>query len=204
MRRLVKICGLRDAEAVDAAVAAGADALGFVFAESVRRLSPGEAASLSERVPRGILRVAVMRHPAAELWREVAAVFRPDVVQTDAADFANLQVGPGVVRWPVIRETEDAEDAELPETYVYEGAASGRGLQVDWQRAARLARKGRMILAGGLDCGNVRKAIAAVAPFGLDVSSGVESAPGVKDRRLIEAFVRAVRSAERDSTGAVA
>lgn len=204
MRRLVKICGLRDAGAVEAAVAAGADALGFVFAESVRRISPGEAAALAEGVPREILRVAVMRHPAADLWREVAAVFRPDVLQTDAADFANLSVPAGIVSWPVIRETEDAGDAELPETYVYEGAASGRGLQVDWERAARLARRGRMILAGGLDCGNVREAIGTVAPFGLDVSSGVESAPGVKDPRLIEAFVRAVRAAERGSTGASA
>lgn len=204
MRRLVKICGLRDAAAVEAAVAAGADALGFVFAESVRRISPADAAALSEHVPEGVLRVAVMRHPDGELWQEVLSVFRPDILQTDADDFAQLAVPADVVRWPVIRETEFAEDANLPETFVYEGAASGRGRRVDWQRAARLARQGRMILAGGLDRDNVREAIAAVAPFGLDVSSGVESAPGVKDPGLIREFVRAVRSNERGSTGAVA
>lgn len=204
MRRLVKICGLRDAAAVDAAVAAGADALGFVFAESVRRITPDDAAALSERVPERILRVAVMRHPDAASWREVASVFRPDVLQTDAADFAQLQVPANVVRWPVIRETNDAGDAGLPETFVYEGAASGRGLRVDWRRAASLARQGRMILAGGLRCDNVREAIATVSPFGVDVSSGVESAPGVKDPGLIRAFIDAVRSNDRGSTGAVA
>lgn len=204
MRRLVKICGLRDAEAVDAAVAAGADALGFVFAESVRRISPRDAASLAERAPRGTLRVAVMCHPAVALWREVEVVFRPDVLQTDAADLAELPVPAGVVCWPVVREADGVEETGLPGTYVYEGATSGRGQPVDWQRAARLASTGRMILAGGLDADNVREAIATVAPFGLDVSSGVESAPGVKDPGLIEAFVRAVRAAERGSTGAVA
>lgn len=204
MKRLVKICGLRDAAGVDAAVAAGADALGFVFAESVRRISPGEAASLSARVPRGVLRVAVMRQPAAELWREVVTAFRPDVLQTDAADFASLEVPASIVRWPVIRETDNVDNARLPETFVYEGTASGRGQRVDWRRAARYARKGRMILAGGLDCDNVREAIARVTPFGLDVSSGVESAPGVKDPRLIGAFVRAVRSAGQGAAGAPA
>lgn len=204
MRRLVKICGLRDAEAVDAAVAAGADALGFVFAESVRRITPGDAAALSERVPEGILRVAVMRHPEDALWREVSSVFRPDILQTDAADFSRLRVPANVVRWPVIRETDDGDDAGLPEIFVYEGAASGRGRRVDWRRAARLARQGRMILAGGLRCDNVREAIATVSPFGLDVSSGVESAPGVKDPGLIRAFIHAVRTDERGSTGAVA
>ncbi len=204
MRRLVKICGLREAEAIDAAVAAGADALGFVFADSVRRISPREAAVLSKRVPRGTLRVAVMRHPAVELWREVEAVFRPDVLQTDAADLAELPVPAGIICWPVVREADGVGETELPGTYVYEGATSGGGQPVDWQRAARLARAGRMILAGGLDAGNVREAIATVDPFGLDVSSGVESAPGVKDPGLIEDFLRAVRAAERGSTGAVA
>jgi phosphoribosylanthranilate isomerase len=79
---------------------------------------------------------------------------------------------------------------------VYEGLSSGRGEKVDWQIAAGVAKKGRMILAGGLDVDNVVEAIETVMPWGVDVSSGVESAPGLKDADLIHAFVAAVRATE--------
>src|SRR5690606_22900418 len=109
MRRMVKICGLTDAAQVAAAVAAGADALGFVFAESVREVTPGEARAAAAAVPSRVLRVAVMRHPSRARWAEVARVFRPDVLQTDEADFAELEVAPEVQRWPVVREGDYGE-----------------------------------------------------------------------------------------------
>lgn len=202
MKRLVKICGLRDAASVSAAIAAGADALGFVFADSVREIHPQQAARITSNMPPGVLRVAVMRHPDPERWREVEAVFAPDVLQTDAADFDYLPMLDGIVRWPVIRENRYDERQALPETFVYEGAASGAGQRVDWQRAARAATRGRMILAGGLDCDNVGEAIRTVSPYGIDVSSAVESAPGRKDPRLIEAFVAAARAAEQPTAEA--
>ncbi len=80
--------------------------------------------------------------------------------------------------------------------FVYEGPVSGAGATVDWEAAARLARGGRMILAGGLDAGNVGDAISQARPWGVDVSSGVESAPGIKDREKIRQFINAVRAAE--------
>jgi phosphoribosylanthranilate isomerase len=138
-----------------------------------------------------------MRHPSVELWREVETIFCPDVLQTDAADFDYLKVPPEVLRWPVVREGALPKDADLPDVFVYEGASSGHGERVDWQVAAGLARHGRMILAGGLDCDNVAQALETVLPWGVDVSSAVESAPGVKDAELIHAFVAAVRAAER-------
>ncbi|MEX2496618.1 MAG: phosphoribosylanthranilate isomerase [Woeseia sp.] len=196
MSCLVKICGLSHLESVRAAVAAGADALGFVFAESARQVTARQAALIASRVPRNILRVAVMRHPTAEQWREVEEIFCPDVLQTDAGDFDHLEVSADIVRWPVIREGA-LPSAPLPELFLYEGTVSGRGERVDWEAAAGIARKGRMILAGGLDSRNVASAMAQVRPYGVDVSSAVETAPGLKDAELIHEFVAAVRTAER-------
>lgn len=194
MKRLVKICGLTHVSSVGAAVAAGADALGFVFTESPRRVTARHAAFIGSRVPRNVLRVAVMQHPTIELWNEVETIFCPDVIQTDATDFDYLEVSPEIVRWPVVREGELPTEQDLEGVFVYEGAASGRGEKVDWQTAADIAKKGRMILAGGLDGDNVAAAIKVAAPYGVDVSSGVEAAPGLKDADLIHAFVHAVRA----------
>ena len=80
-------------------------------------------------------------------------------------------------------------------TYLYEGAKSGQGEAVDWSAAANLARNGNMILAGGLGPENVGEAIATAKPFGVDVSSGVESAPGEKDSQKIRAFIKAAKAA---------
>jgi len=80
-------------------------------------------------------------------------------------------------------------------TYLYEGGQSGRGETVDWARAAELAKIGDMILAGGLGIENVAQAIATVRPYGVDVSSGVESAPGEKDSRKIREFISAAKAA---------
>jgi phosphoribosylanthranilate isomerase len=196
MKRLVKICGLTHVASVDAAIAAGADALGFVFSDSARQVTARHAAFIASRVPRNVLRVAVMRRPPVDLWREVETIFCPDVLQTDAADFEYLDVPSEIQRWPVVREGAATTERDVAEVFVYEGASSGRGEKVDWQVAADAAKKGRMILAGGLDADNVVEAIETVMPWGVDVSSGVESTPGVKDPDLIHAFVAAVRAAE--------
>lgn len=197
MRLMVKICGLRTAEDVATAVAAGADAVGFVFAESVRQIEPAEAAKAAGQLPAGVRRVAVMRHPADDEWQRVLEHFRPDVLQTDVEDFAALDVPGSIERWPVYREGGPATPS-AGATYLYEGAVSGSGRTVDWSRAEAAARGGNMILAGGLDPDNVGTAIRAVRPWGVDVSSGVESAPGEKSAALIHAFLKAARAAEKD------
>ena len=134
--------------------------------------------------------------PDAELWREVEAIFCPDVLQTDAEDFNYLEVPEEIERWPVVREGEEAWLPTPAGTFVYEGRRSGQGEVVDWAMAAELAKRGRMILAGGLSEDNVAEAIATVHPFGVDVSSGVERAPGIKSRALIMDFVAAVRNSQ--------
>jgi len=199
MSLLVKICGLTTAEAIAAAVAAGADALGFVFADSPRRVTPERAAELCQGLPARVIRVAVMRHPEQSEWQQVQAVFRPDWLQTDAADMATLQVTDGIEKMPVYRDQPELdEDAVAANPVVlFEALHSGSGQRADWDRAARLAARTRLILAGGLDPGNVAEAISQVCPWGVDVSSGVESSRGIKDPARIAAFVAAARQMER-------
>lgn len=199
----VKICGLTNELHVQVAVEAGADAVGFVFADSVRRVEPLQAARIASQVPETVKRVAVMLHPSNEEWQAVFRDFAPDVLQTDAADFENLDVPDSVECWPVYREGNKVTDTfraglKVSVTYLYEGARSGSGETVDWSRAAELARTGNMILAGGLSVKNVAEAISIVRPFGVDVSSAVESAPGEKDSQLIRDFIRAAKAAEKN------
>lgn len=194
MSLFVKICGIATAEALDAAVAAGADAVGFVFhAPSPRSVTARVAASLAARLPAGIKSVCVTLHPDAGCIARVLEAFQPDAWQTDAADLEALELPASIERWPVFRHA--GAPAALPRRAVFDAPASGRGMRADWQAAAVLARRCELILAGGLSAANVADAIAAVRPFGVDVSSGVESAPGVKDPALIGAFVAAARGA---------
>ena len=199
----VKICGLTNELHVQVAVEAGADAVGFVFAESVRRVEPLQAARIASLVPESVKRVAVMLHPSNEEWQAVLRDFAPDVLQTDAADFDSLDVPASVECWSVYREGNRVTDTfrvdpKVSVTYLYEGARSGSGETVDWSRAAELARDGNMILAGGLSVMNVAQAISIVRPFGVDVSSAVESAPGEKDSQLIRDFISAAKAAEKN------
>ena len=196
MTLLVKICGLREARHVDAAVDAGADAVGFVFADSVRQVAPADAAAICVNVPSQIKRVAVMLHPANDEWQVVLQDFQPDVLQADAKDFAALEVPGSIEQWPVFRE--GGAPPRTTGMFLFEGVKSGQGEAVDWLRAAAIAKNGKMILAGGLTTHNIAAAIAMVRPFGVDVSSAVESAPGQKDIRLISEFVIAARAAEKD------
>ena len=194
MSIFVKICGLSDERHVHAAIDAGADAVGFVFAKSVREISPSRAAVVAANLPSHVKRVAVMLHPTNDEWQNVLQEFAPDVLQTDSGDFASLNVPDSVEKWPVYREGRSQPDTIA--TYVYEGLKSGRGETVDWSKAASIAESGQMLLAGGLAVDNVADAIRIVRPFGVDVSSAVESAPGQKDSQLISDFVSAAKATE--------
>jgi phosphoribosylanthranilate isomerase len=190
----IKICGLRSPEAVDAAVAAGADAIGFVFhPASPRYLTPAQAAKLAERVPAGVSVVAVMRHPAPSQLKALFSTFQPDILQTDAGDFLDVTVPSGVRPLPVYRAGGPLP-AALPFWCLFEGAQSGQGQTVDWVDAEALARRTQLVLAGGLNPANVAAAVAAVRPAGIDVSTGVERAPGIKDTDLIRQFVATARA----------
>lgn len=197
MTVLVKVCGMTDSAAVEAAVAANVDAIGFVFFDkSPRNVTPAEARALASAIPAHIQRVAVMLHPEVSLWQAVEQVFQPDVLQTDSDDFSCLPVAPGIEQWPVLREGSVDAATAWPQTFVYEGRKSGHGQTVDWSQAASIAKRGQMILAGGLSIENVSAAILQVRPFGVDVSSAVESSLGTKDAAKIAAFTTAARRCE--------
>jgi phosphoribosylanthranilate isomerase len=196
MKVLVKICGLTTVESVAAAAEAGADAAGFVFAESVRRVTPAAASALAGELPESMARVAVMKHPTAGEVRSMQEGFAPTFLQTEYGDFGQIEITGACRPLPVLRAGAPLP-ARLPPMILFEGPRSGSGETTDWRQAARLARKTRLILAGGLDPDNVGEAIRQVRPYGVDVSSGVEAAPGRKDPKLISRFVEAVRAAER-------
>jgi hypothetical protein len=139
-----------------------------------------------------------MRHPSAAEWREVRERFRPDWLQTDAADLPEIELGDDCRPLPVYRNTRLPPGRSWSTPILFEGGTSGSGATADWHLAADAAREAELILAGGLDPGNVADAVAAVRPWGVDVSSGVESAPGIKDPKRIMEFIARARAAEND------
>jgi phosphoribosylanthranilate isomerase len=193
----IKICGMTTPEAIETACSVGANAVGFVFAPSPRRVTPEVAAKLADHVTPGVLKIAVTQHPEQALVDEIVAALAPDYLQTDAQDFDGLKLPAHVRRLPVLRASQD-RPARLPQRVLFEGPVSGAGRTSDWASAAELAAQIELILAGGLNVTNVADAIARVRPYGVDVSSGVERSPGVKDPAKILAFVRAARHAARE------
>jgi phosphoribosylanthranilate isomerase len=194
-RLWIKICGFTTPEGVAAAVRAQVDAIGFVFAPSKRQVTAQRATHLCSSVPSSIARVAVMQHPTQAHLDEVLRIFRPDILQTDIEDLAALRIPATLRMHPVIR-TGRQLPTQLPSRLLFEGPVSGIGTTTDWSVAAQLARRAELILAGGLNPENVSEAIRLVNPFGVDVSSGVESAPGIKDPALVLRFVSAARESQ--------
>ena len=190
----IKICGLTGADGVIAAAEAKVDAIGFVFAPSPRQVTPGQAAQLAALAPKGILRIAVAQHPLQMKVDEICRILKPDYFQTDVEDLRELKIPAHVKVLPVVRFGRKTPDP-LPARMLFEGPTSGIGELADWGRAAELARQTDVILAGGLSVLNVEKAIEAVRPFGVDVSTGVEEHPGVKSPEKIAEFVSLVRAA---------
>jgi phosphoribosylanthranilate isomerase len=190
----IKICGMTTPAAVAAAIACKVDAIGFVFAESVRRLSTSRARELAASARHKVACVAVTRHPTRAAVAEILRDFRPDILQTDLDDIEQLDLPRELPVLPVLRPGPHPA-CELPRRILFEGPVSGSGRTTDWDAAAELARRMELILAGGLNPGNVGAALRHVRPFGVDVSSGVEDSPGIKNTQLIEQFVAATRLA---------
>jgi phosphoribosylanthranilate isomerase len=204
---IVKVCGVSTPEVATAAVEAGADWIGMVFvAGSPRNLDDAAAAEVTAAVAGGADLIGVLVGPSAQLCNELAERHRLAAVQVhgdvSGGFLADCEV-------PVIRGINIASEAEAytidwwPESLMLLDAApedagalpggTGRSLPLQW--AAVTARHRPLILAGGLGPANVADAIAAVRPRGVDASSGLETAPGVKDVALVRAYVRSARAA---------
>jgi phosphoribosylanthranilate isomerase len=201
----IKICGLRDRAAIEAAAGQRVQAMGFVFHEpSPRNVSIADARKLRAWVPEGVDRVAVFLHPSQDALDAAIEALQPHWVQVDHGDLERLRLPVGQRVLSVLRtHAPGSVPKVLPTTVLFEGAHSGAGERADWTEGAHLARRTQVVLAGGLDAKNVAEAIRAVRPFGVDVSSGVESARGVKDPERIREFVGAARAAQSRLAGAV-
>jgi len=204
---IVKVCGVRSAEVAEAAVEAGADLVGLVFEErSPRHVDDRAADAVREAVAGRADLVGVLVEPSPELCDHLADRHRLAAVQVHGAVDPMLTARVSV---PVIRAINARSAAEAytdpwwPATLVLLDAApevvgalpggTGRRLPLTW--AAEVARHRPVILAGGLGPDNVADAIAAVRPRGVDASSGLETAPGVKECALVRAYVRTARAA---------
>ena len=190
----IKVCGMTTPEAVQAALDARVDAIGFVFAESKRRVTPARAAELAQPARNRARCIAVTKHPTQSEVDEILKVFKPDVFQTDWLDLQILRLPRELTVLPVLR-AGGCEPQPLPARVLFEGPVSGTGVPTDWPSAHAMARRTEVILAGGLSPANVAAAIAEVNPFGVDVSSGVEQTPGIKSPEKIASFVNAARAA---------
>lgn len=213
-RTRVKICGLTRPQDLDAAVAAGADAIGLVFYPPSRRcLTPDQAAALRVRVPAFVGVTALFVNPEAEAVRRVIEAVRPDLLQFHGEESPGFCAGFGVRHVKAFRAGAPGLDtpAALARACAAHGEAAGwlfdsysagyggSGGGFDTALLADVPRGPGMpalILSGGLKADTVGAQIAALAPYAVDVSSGVESAPGIKDAARIQAFMRAVRAAD--------
>lgn len=209
----VKICGLTRAEDVAAAVAAGADSLGFNFWRgSPRYIDSGRAARLVENVPPSVLTVGVFVDEELEQVLAIAEQTGIMALQLHGSEtpeyvdrlgaylkIKTLKVGDDF-QPETLRQYESAS-LFLLEGYVA-GRVGGTGKTFDWSRAERAKEFGKIILAGGLTPRNVAGAVRRVRPWGVDVATGVESEPGKKDPRLIREFIEAARSEELDAAPA--
>jgi phosphoribosylanthranilate isomerase len=205
---LVKICGITRIEDARFAVECGACALGFVFwPESPRSIDPDRARAIVSALPPFVTPVGVFVNQATEYVKAVAALARLGALQLhgdETVAYAGGMTRP-VIKAVSLAEPEEEIDRWPPETMLLLDVhdpvrRGGTGRTVDWTRASAIASRRRIVLAGGLTPDNVADAISRVQPFGIDVSSGVEVAPGVKDHRRLKALfdqVRAADSAER-------
>lgn len=190
----IKICGMTTPEGVDAALACEVDAIGFVFAPSVRQVTPRRARELAEPARGRALCVAVTLHPTQSHVDAILREFQPDLLQTDLDDLEALKLPETQAVLPVLRDSV-AMRGSWPARLLFEGSRSGVGATADWRAAAQIASETQVVLAGGLNAGNVATAIGAVRPFGVDTSSGVEQEPGRKSPAKIAQFVTAARAA---------
>jgi phosphoribosylanthranilate isomerase len=201
----VKICGITNLTDALAAVEAGADALGFMFfTGSKRYITPAEARKLTLQLPPFILRVGVFVNPSQEEVTEAIGTAGINALQFHGEETPGYcaSFSLPVIKAIAIRDASslDALQQYSPSAFLLDayvpGERGGTGETFNWKLALNAKTLGKpIILAGGLTPKNVGPAISEVAPYGVDVSSGVESAPGKKDPKKIEDFIRAAKAA---------
>jgi phosphoribosylanthranilate isomerase len=210
MKPDIKICGLKTAETVDRAVARGATHIGFIFFEkSPRYIEPDLAAQLADRVRGKAIIVAVVVDPDNDCLDEIMSLVRPDVLQLHGHESPERVLtikalyDVQVMKAFSVRDAEDLRRVEayigIADRFLFDAKAptgselpGGNGVAFDWSLMAWLDGRVDYMLSGGLTKDNVSLALASTQASGIDVSSGVESAPGVKNLTMIDQFFDAV------------
>lgn len=205
----IKICGITRAEDAAAAVKLGADALGAVFYPgSKRAMTSDKLASVFASVPESVRRIALFVNPQRELVEQVCATGMIDWLQfhgSESVAYCESFDRPYVKAIHMDPDTNAAELANLYQSAEFvlldkydKQAPGGTGKTFDWQPLAEMreAFSGRLVLAGGLTPDNVAEAVRIVRPDGVDVSTGVENGPGIKDHERIRQFIEGARSGQ--------
>ncbi|MCA1368784.1 phosphoribosylanthranilate isomerase [Bradyrhizobium sp. BRP14] len=214
MKTEVKICGLKTAEAVERAVALGASHIGFIFfPKSPRNIEPDDAGRLAERVRGRAKVVAVTVDADSDDLDEIVSAVGPDILQLHGSESPERVLSiKALYGRPVMKALSIREAGDLDRIDPYVGIADrflldakppagselpgGNGVSFDWRLLDALDGGVDYMLSGGLNADNIGKALALTGARAVDISSGVESAPGVKDVKLMDAFFEAVRRAE--------
>jgi phosphoribosylanthranilate isomerase len=213
MKRVrVKICGITNGQDALAAARSGVSALGFVFSKSPRKVTPERARSIIENIPPLLQTVGVFVDEPTEWIRDVADYCGLDMVQLHGRETPSAckSLAPRAVKAFRIQRPSDVHEISSYKGVVrgvlldsrVRGAAGGTGRSFDWALALEARAYGiPLLLAGGLNPHNIRKALRMLNPFGVDVSSGVERAPGIKDEQLIRLFMKQVNDFETEDRG---
>nr|EEO2701032.1 phosphoribosylanthranilate isomerase [Listeria monocytogenes] len=201
---IVKICGLKKAVDVAAAVENGADMIGFVFVKSKRQVTVDEAHELAKNIPAGVKKVGVFVNPTEEELTAAIKGVPLDIVQLhgqEPAEQANRTDAEVIKAFPVKDGKLPDNINDYPNAYIlldapaeeYEG---GSGKTFDWDKIDRdLLTKNKLIIAGGLNAQNVQEAIKRFEPYAVDISSGVET-NGEKDPQKIKCFIKTAKGVE--------
>lgn len=200
----VKICGITNLEDAEAAVRFGADALGFVFyRKSPRYIDPREAGGIIRALPPFVTKVGVFVNETLDevrRAREEASLDRVQLHGDETPEYCE-KTGSGVIKAFRIRVRADIEELALYDVSAFlldtyrEDTPGGTGETFNWEIAVEASSERRIILSGGLNAENVAMAIKTVRPYAVDVSSGVESAPGKKDLEKMKKFIDEARTA---------
>jgi len=217
----IKICGMTNFEDAQAAIEMGADALGFIFAESPRKVTPEDVRDIIVQLPKDKLYIGVfVNHPFEKvLWAYDFCNLEAVQLHGDEKIVDNQMINenplscdfPQSFANKVIKGFRVGPDNPPPESYdpkvmllldtYSQSSHGGTGKTFDWQQAIPIARQRSIMLAGGLNPDNVGKAIETVRPFAVDVSSGVELEKGIKDHSKMKAFIENVRKTDRKIYG---
>jgi phosphoribosylanthranilate isomerase len=196
----VKICGICDAAGAEIAAESGADLLGFHFCSSDRRVTPEEAKAIVDGLPVRPKIVGVFLDQPEDEVRQIAEFVELDFLQLHGSEQPGFEAGRPVIKVLKVRDGQIPGADDWPDPIMLDSWSAdqrgGTGRAWDWELARPLLSRRRVFIAGGLEPGNVGKVVSDFKPYGVDVSSGVETSLRVKDPGKVRAFIHAVRLAE--------